>query len=95
MLIVNIDCKKVIPEIITGNGNGKNDAWVLGLDAKAQVQIFNRWGESFFISKGAQDGWDGNYKGSSAPQGVYVYLLNVVDVNGNSHTYNGKIVLIR
>jgi hypothetical protein len=48
-----------------------------------------------FINSEVQDYIDGNYKGSSAPQGVYVYLLNVVDVNGNSHTYNGKIVLIR
>lgn len=86
-----------IPDAFTPNGDGLNDIFKpssIGIK-EYNFQIFNRWGESFFISKGAQDGWDGNYKGSSAPQGVYVYLLNVVDVNGNSHAYNGKIVLIR
>jgi gliding motility-associated-like protein len=86
-----------IPDAFTPNSDGLNDIFkpsTIGIK-EYSFQIFNRWGEKIYISNGPEDGWDGNYKGSKSPQGAYVYLLNVVDVKGRSHEYNGKVVLIR
>jgi gliding motility-associated-like protein len=86
-----------IPDAFTPNGDGLNDIFKpssIGIK-EYDFDIYNRWGESIYASIGAEDGWDGNYKGNKSPQGVYVYLLKVVDINGKSHTYNGKIVLVR
>lgn len=58
------------------------------------MKIINRWGEQIFETHSV-NGWDGTYKGVNSPQGVYVYLLNVIDIRGNSHIYNGKVVLLR
>jgi len=38
-----------------------------------QIQIFNRWGQLIFESNDPAKGWDGNYNGSPAPMGTYVY----------------------
>jgi gliding motility-associated-like protein len=86
-----------IPDAFTPNGDGLNDIFkpsTIGLK-EYEFQIFNRWGESIFETSGPNEGWNGTFKGSYSPQGVYVYLLKVVDIKGNSRTYNGKVVLIR
>lgn len=86
-----------IPDAFTPNGDGLNDIFkpsTIGIK-EFTFQIFNRWGEDIYTSSSAEAGWDGTFKGSNAPQGVYVYLLSVVDINGNSHKYNGKVVLVR
>lgn len=86
-----------IPDAFTPNGDGLNDIFkpsTIGIK-EYSFEIYNRWGENIFTSSAVQDGWNGSFKGNSAPQGVYVYLLKVVDIKGNSKTYNGKVVLIR
>ena len=86
-----------IPDAFSPNSDGLNDIFKpssIGVK-EYNFEIYNRWGEQIFISNGTEDGWDGNYKGNKSPQGAYVYLLKVVDINGNSRTYNGKVVLIR
>ena len=86
-----------IPDAFTPNGDGLNDIFkpsTIGLK-EYDFEIYNRWGENIYSSNGPEDGWNGSFKGNSAPQGVYVYLLKVVDIKGNSRTYNGKVVLIR
>ncbi len=86
-----------IPDAFTPNEDGLNDFFKpssIGIK-EYDFEIFNRWGDSIFKTSGSQDGWDGSYKGDKSPQGVYVYLLKVIDIKGNSRTYNGKVVLIR
>ena len=86
-----------IPDAFTPNGDGLNDIFkpsTIGLK-EYDFEIYNRWGENIYSSNGPEAGWNGSFKGNSAPQGVYVYLLKVVDIKGNSRTYNGKVVLIR
>lgn len=86
-----------IPDAFSPNGDGLNDIFKpssIGIK-EYNFEIFNRWGEMIYKSSGPDDGWDGSFKGNRSPQGAYVYLLNVVDIKGMSHRFNGKIVLIR
>ncbi|RYD86434.1 MAG: PKD domain-containing protein, partial [Sphingobacteriales bacterium] len=53
-----------------------------------RMQIYNKWGQLVWqtdklSAKGEPiDGWDGNYQGSPAPQGAYVWQINAKFVNG-------------
>lgn len=86
-----------IPDAFTPNGDGLNDTFKpssIGLK-EYNFDIYNRWGELIFRSTSLEDSWNGSFRGNTSPQGAYVYMLKVVDINGKSHTYNGKVVLIR
>ncbi|WP_276496165.1 LamG-like jellyroll fold domain-containing protein [Pontibacter litorisediminis] len=69
--IVSSDECPVIPNIITPNGDGKNDAFtVQGVEAGTlELKVFNRWGKSVYQSDQYDNGWTA--AGLSA--GVYYY----------------------
>jgi len=86
---------KNIPDIITPNGDGKNDSWVIkSITSKAfannSVVIIDRWGNTVFSATGYQNSWDG--AGLSA--GTYFYVLKI---NNSAATLNfkGYITLMR
>lgn len=86
-----------IPDAFTPNGDGLNDVFLpssIGVK-EYTFQIFNRWGENIYHTNGLHDAWDGTYNGVASPQGVYVYILSLIDIKGNSRSYQGKIVLLR
>jgi gliding motility-associated-like protein len=62
-----------IPNIITPNRDGKNDTFVLkGIKVDAiDIQIYNRWGKSIYMSSGYDNAWaaDGNNGG------IYYYHI--------------------
>ena len=62
-----------------------------------ELKIYNRWGEHIFTSNNLNIGWNGKTEknNSIAQTGVYVYLINVMDIFGKKHTYTGKITLIQ
>ncbi|HRG01917.1 MAG TPA: gliding motility-associated C-terminal domain-containing protein [Bacteroidia bacterium] len=90
-----------IPNAFTPDENGKNDIFQpmgVGIDEENyRMDIFDRWGENIFTSNNFRKGWDGSVKGGSklAPQGVYIYKLQVVDTQGNKHPYVGHVTVIR
>lgn len=66
VIVTNLDR---IPNVITPNGDGKNDTFVLGV-AGLKVEIFNRWGKRIFQSDSYTDDW-----GKDVINGTYYYLL--------------------
>jgi gliding motility-associated-like protein len=64
-LMVNLDCKQVpifIPQLVSPNGDGKNDTWVIAnLETypNNKVKIFNRWGNEVFVADPYLNDWDG------------------------------------
>ena len=86
-----------IPDAFSPNGDGLNDIFkpsIIGVK-EFSFDIYDRWGEKIFATNSNNDGWNGTYKGENSPQSVYLYLIKVIDVKGNPHTYNGKVVLLR
>jgi gliding motility-associated-like protein len=83
-----------VPNILTANGDGKNDKLIIrGLEKYQNntLLIFNRWNNKVYESKNYKGDWDG--KGLNA--GTYFYTLRLQDHNGQWHTVNGYITLIR
>jgi gliding motility-associated-like protein len=69
----------VIPNAFTPNSDGINDTWEIKyLDTypAATVEVFNRYGARVFTSNGYPKPWDGTFKGSTLPVGVYYYVIN-------------------
>ena len=63
-----------------------------------EMNIYNRWGMELFRTKNIEEGWNGTIKetGEIAPQGVYSYRIQTMDVQfQRKHQYFGKVVLIK
>ena len=68
----------VIPNTFTPNNDGINDTWVIDhLDTypDCHVQVFNRYGQLVFESRGYPKPWDGTLNGKPLPWGTYYYVI--------------------
>lgn len=88
-----------IPNAFTPNSDGTNDLWQMYGNLKGlkqiEVKVFNRIGEKVFESTDINFSWDGTYKGTKAPSGVYVYTAKFVWINNHSDAdYKGTITLL-
>lgn len=92
------DISELIPNIITPNADGKNDYWRLDFInvyfPKAEIEIFNRWGESIFRSTGYSNAWDGTYRGDPLPVGAYYYTIDLKDPD-KPGVLKGNITLLK
>lgn len=87
----------VIPyNIITPDGNGKNDLWVIkNIESypNNQIVILDEWGMKVFEKKSYQNDWNGkNLTGEILPDGTYFYILTFTD---SKKSYKGFITLLR
>lgn len=97
---VNSDFRAFIPNIFTPNGDGQNDFfsfYTFGA-VKTEVKIYNRWGAQVYFNPNqpsATDGWDGQFSGEEAPEGTYVYVIEILFANDEERQFTGSITLIR
>jgi gliding motility-associated-like protein len=87
----------ILPNIITPNGDGYNDAWVLNPKinlAGSHLIIFDRWGDKVYETTNYANNWQGTYMntGNKVPDGTYYYVLTVPAQN--DHTYEGPINIL-
>ncbi|GAC1382401.1 MAG: hypothetical protein NVSMB45_08460 [Ginsengibacter sp.] len=79
-IMINVLKPIVIPNTFTPNGDGINDKWMVDFlhqYKNARVQIFNRYGQLVFESKGYNSPWDGTFKGQPVPFGTYYYIIEI------------------
>jgi gliding motility-associated-like protein len=87
-----------IPKVITPNGDGKNDTWIIKniglLYPDAELLIFNRWGNLIFQTKNIEGNpWDGTDKGKLVPTDSYRYIIHLN--GGTDEMKTGVISVIR
>ena len=56
-----------------------------------QFRIFNRHGSTIFESRNPETGWNG----TSSEQGVYVWMVKYLDIQGYVHSQKGTVMLVR
>jgi gliding motility-associated-like protein len=91
------EAKVYVPNAFSPNNDGINDLFEIYGNgfAPVQLKIFNRWGGLVFSQTGNDFRWNGEVKGKPAQPGVYVYLLDYVDIyNGEGKTIWGNIMVI-
>jgi gliding motility-associated-like protein len=77
---VNVITPINIPNTFTPNSDGINDLWVIKDLAKypdCVVDVFNRYGQALFHSRGYGKPWDGAYNGTRVPPGTYYYMITL------------------
>ncbi len=88
----------VMPNAFTPNNDGHNDIFRVKYPEAIRtfrMNVFNRWGQLIFSSEDPYRGWDGNFKGQAQPAGTYVWMINYLDVLGNSKGLSGTVMLLR
>ncbi|TKC10164.1 T9SS type B sorting domain-containing protein [Pedobacter polaris] len=97
---ISTDVKEIIgevvaPNVITPNGDGKNDVFRidgLELHPNHALYIFNRWGNEVYKSNGPyKNDWNGN----GLNEGTYYYLLKIREKDGSERSTTGWITLIK
>ena len=90
------------PNAFTPNNDGVNDYFLpkgLGIaEDHYELQIYSRWGEEIYKTKDFYKGWNGNFNGSDGmpcQMGMYVWIINFNDLEGNQHQYKGMVDLLR
>jgi gliding motility-associated-like protein len=94
--ILNIEVYDIqIPEVITPNGDGDNDSFVLlGLEDASNVEltVFNRWGIEVYYNADYQNEWEGaNKSGAELTNDTYFYVVNIQ----NERIIKGFVVIKR
>lgn len=86
-----------IPNGFSPNSDGKNDLWIIDNIQQfpdCVVEVYNRWGEQLFYSKGYSPPWDGHYKGHDLPVGTYYYIINLHHPS-YPDAYTGPLTIFR
>jgi gliding motility-associated-like protein len=87
----------VFPTAFTPNNDGLNDVFYVrgGPFSEFELRIFNEWGNEIFISTDAAVGWDGKFKDTQQPDGVYIYVFVGTTADGSTYSIQGEINLVR
>lgn len=92
VLVMN---RLIIPKAFSPNGDNINETWLLeGVEEypAVTVEIFNRWGELIYSSKGYSVPWNGKRHGQDLPVGAYYYIIN--PQNGRAK-FSGSVTILR
>lgn len=93
-----------IPNAFSPNDDGRNDLFVIfggtGIAEVKSFRIFSRSGAMIFERTNFQPndpnyGWGGDWRGQPANTGVYVYLVEITFVDGQTEVFKGDVTLLR
>ncbi len=107
-LFIRVDKTKVAiyaPTAFSPNNDGINDSFTLFANESAVTQInylriFNRWGnlvfeQNYFGPNQVELGWDGTFNGEHLKPGLFVWVAEVVYVDGRRRMLEGGVQLVR
>lgn len=97
----------LLPQIFTPNNDAVNETFDIQgrFIRKTKMWIYDRWGSPIFYKEENSDktdatgkwvdtGWDGTLtNGQKAPEGTYVYKIQIEDSNGRTNTKSGALIV--
>ncbi len=86
-----------IPNVFTPNGDGLNDLFEVYAPkfSTVRMKIYDRWGGQIYSSEGSILTWDGMINYSPVDEGVYLYRIDLEDINGNRHQKVGSFTILK
>ena len=106
-ITVTVDLARNVytPNVFSPNGDNRNDRFQLALGNGAELvtflNIYDRWGnlvyrdQNYVPNDMVNRGWDGSNGSQEYSPGVYVFVAEVVFVDGVTIQYKGDITLVR
>lgn len=101
---VNREIPVFIPSGFSPNGDLSNDYFTLYAGAQVTeikvMRVFSRWGElvferTNFAPNDPELGWNGQLKGQTMNDAVFVYYFEVESIEGLTYTFSGDVMLVR
>lgn len=89
------DYKLLISNVLTPNGDGRNDTWqILNADAfeVLHIRVYDRWGKTVYEADNYTNAWDGNVNLDALPEGTYFYLITFDETD---EVYKGAVSILR
>jgi gliding motility-associated-like protein len=93
---VKVFDKIIIPNAFSPNADGINDTWnieLLELFNDADINVYNRYGQVVFHSRGYSTQWNGTRNGDPLPVGTYYYIIDL-KIN-KEPVFKGSVTIIR
>jgi gliding motility-associated-like protein len=87
-----------LPTAFSPNGDGINDRFTVGHYnvRDFQIKIFNRWGQKIYESDNPDFSWSGEHaQGGMVREGVYVYVVEAIDLNGNEINESATLTVLK
>lgn len=93
-----------IPNAFSPNGDGINDIFQVytdkGVETITYLKVYDRWGNMVYHGADLRPndssvGWDGLFRGKKMDPNVFVYVTEVLFLNGEKSVYSGDVTLIR
>lgn len=93
-----------IPNAFSPNGDGRNDVFYIqsgkAVEEVLFYEIYDRWGslvaaQSRHLPDDPAFGWDGDFDGKPAANGIYLYQTSIQLLNGAVENWSGDVLLIR
>ncbi len=103
-LKVIVETEIYVPNIFSPNGDGVNDHFKFQSNSDnlmiESITIFDRWGELIFGAAGSINNeeaimWDGSFNGSPCNNGVYIFVIKYLDIEGNMEEKAGDVTIMR
>lgn len=91
---VKEDYKLEPNNILTPNGDGINDVWVvknIDMYPQNEVKIFDRTGRLIYRQRGYTNNWKGTVNGQRLAEGTYYYII---DLGENRPLFKGFITIV-
>ena len=88
--------KVLIPNAFSPNGDGINDTWYiepLEFFTESSTEVYNRFGQLVYRSKGYSAPWNGTAHGNPLPVGTYYYIIDMGVQNQPKLT--GSVTILR
>jgi len=101
IIIYYYDCDTseiFIPNIITPNGDGINDYFVITKTEykNIEVLIYDRWGVKVYVDNAYKNSWNGKYRGNPLAEGTYYYVIKAKGLyNKKEKEYHGSLTILR
>ncbi|MES1223987.1 MAG: gliding motility-associated C-terminal domain-containing protein, partial [Bacteroidota bacterium] len=83
-----------LPNVITPNGDGRNDLFIPMIRkgiVSMNTTIYSRWGNKVFETDGTRIEWTGE----KAMDGLYFWIINYTDINGEENTLKGNLTVLK
>ena len=93
-----------VPNAFSPNSDGENDRFSIyggaSVERIVSVHIYSRWGALMYENFGQEvnnplDGWNGRFKGKKMESGVYLYVVEVEYIDGETEVLTGDVTIIR